>query len=101
MTTTKTVKAVALDFLTRAEPSVLVLKGAWGVGKTFAWSELVEAHRAKLKPPVYSYVSLFGVRSMSDLRLAILSKRRAALEIGEETTVSAVLNQDVKDAGKR
>lgn len=101
MTTTTTVKAVALSFLTRAEPGVLALKGSWGVGKTYAWDELIRAHRDKLHPKVYAYVSLFGVRSLAELRLAILAKRRATKEIGEKVTVSSLLNQDALEVGKK
>lgn len=63
-------------FLRTAEPEVLCISGAWGVGKTYLWKDaLVQV--AKVAPPLpdYSYVSLFGVDSLEDLRLAIFANR--------------------------
>lgn len=88
--TTDTVKAVASDFLTRTAPGVLVLKGAWGVGKTHAWKRLVEAEPASLEPKKYSYVSLFGLRTISDLRMAIVAKARLTSTIGQRLTPSTI-----------
>lgn len=69
--TTATVKKVATDFLTRKEPGVLALKGAWGVGKTFFWDNLVKELGDKLQPPRYSSVSLFGIASKRELSIAL------------------------------
>jgi hypothetical protein len=64
----------AIDrFLSRPEAEVLCIRGKWGVGKTFAWQRRLEAaQEAKsIKLPRYSYVSLFGVNSLDELKLAI------------------------------
>lgn len=87
---TATVRDVAKDFLLREGSGILALKGAWGVGKTHAWRDIVEKNRNAVKPPKYAYVSLFGVRSISELRLAIVSKERPAKDIGMPLTVDAV-----------
>jgi hypothetical protein len=54
---------------------VLAFKGAWGVGKTYAWKRIIEDENQKVWPEAYAYVSLFGLESLSDLRIAILSNR--------------------------
>ena len=43
--TVATVKTVAARFLKSVKPEVLALKGAWGVGKTYAWNKLVLDYR--------------------------------------------------------
>jgi hypothetical protein len=60
-------------FLVSAEPGVLCIRGRWGVGKTFAWKRhLADAIAAgQLAMPGYSYVSLFGLNSLEDLRFAV------------------------------
>src|SRR5262249_52476152 len=60
-------------FLARQEPEVLCIRGKWGVGKTYTWAkELEAAQRADaIKLPRYSYVSLFGVNSLEELKFAI------------------------------
>jgi hypothetical protein len=60
-------------FLGREEPEVICIRGRWGVGKTYTWTkQLEEAQKAKaVKLPRYSYVSLFGVKSLDELKFAI------------------------------
>jgi len=71
---TATVRKVATDFLTRKEPGVLALKGAWGVGKTHFWDNLVKELHDKLQPTRYSSVSLFGIASKRELSIALYAK---------------------------
>jgi hypothetical protein len=64
----------AIDrFLSRPDAEVLCIRGKWGVGKTFAWQRRIEAaQKAKsIKLLRYSYVSLFGVNSLDELKFAI------------------------------
>jgi hypothetical protein len=51
-----------------------VLKGQWGVGKTYMWKNLIREIGAESSLVKYSYVSLFGINSVADLRLAIVAK---------------------------
>jgi hypothetical protein len=69
----KLVKEEIAKFLARKDAEVLCVRGRWGVGKTFAWSTGLEAaHHAKtIQLPRYSYVSLFGVNSLDELKFAI------------------------------
>ncbi|NOJ99217.1 hypothetical protein HMI51_40755, partial [Corallococcus coralloides] len=67
----------ALDAFMKSDNSVLVIKGDWGGGKTFFWKKYYNDHKNHLKQIAYSYVSLFGKNSLSDIRREIfhLAKR--------------------------
>jgi len=66
--------AVLKEFLTDGEPTVLALTGRWGTGKTHAWKAAVKAHRNAIQFHRYCYVSLFGINSMTELRMALFTK---------------------------
>src|SRR5712671_5048222 len=70
---TKLVKEEIAKFLGRADAEVLCVRGKWGVGKTYTWAKQLEtAQQSKIvKLPRYSYVSLFGVNSLDELKFAI------------------------------
>jgi len=57
----------------RHEAEVLCIRGKWGVGKTYTWDKQLEAAQQEktVKLPRYSYVSLFGVNSLDELKFAI------------------------------
>ena len=63
--TTATVRSVVERFLKSSDPEVLVLKGAWGVGKTYAWNKWVADSKNALPLKSYCYVSLFGIPPLS------------------------------------
>ncbi|WP_315766671.1 MULTISPECIES: P-loop NTPase fold protein [unclassified Bradyrhizobium] len=69
----KLVKEEIARFLARNVPEVLCVRGKWGVGKTFAWATGLEAAHKENSIPLlrYSYVSLFGVNSLDELKFAI------------------------------
>jgi len=67
---TETVRNVVVRFLREAKPGVLVLRGKWGVGKTYFWQSCVAAAANESSRKHYSYVSLFGVSSIQQLQLA-------------------------------
>jgi hypothetical protein len=69
----KLVKEEIGKFLAHQEPEVLCIRGKWGVGKTYTWAkELETAQRTNaVKLPRYSYVSLFGVNSLEELKFAV------------------------------
>jgi hypothetical protein len=60
-------------FLKSSHYRVAVLKGQWGVGKTFFWKAFFEAHRQDLKFRAYSYVSLFGAKDVAGVKQQILA----------------------------
>jgi|SRR5215213_1881275 len=65
------------DFISDTHNDLFVLKGKWGVGKTFFWKRLIEANRTRrsVGKRWYSYVSLFGVSSLDDLKNSIIASR--------------------------
>ena len=88
--TVATVERVAERFLAQQRCAVLALKGAWGVGKTYAWKRIVERSRDQMWPKAYSYVSLFGVASLAALRVAILANSRPAELLGQTLTFDLI-----------
>jgi hypothetical protein len=60
-------------FLASEAPEVLAIKGGWGVGKTYAWNAYLHEARNQRRIALadYSYVSLFGVNSLRDLKYSI------------------------------
>lgn len=63
----------SLDAFFKGEDKVLVIKGNWGVGKTFSWNSYIEGRIAAkdLNQIAYSYVSLFGKTSLADIRASV------------------------------
>lgn len=60
-------------FLKSPEPEVLCLKGKWGVGKTYAWNHYLQeaAENGELGMEQYAYASLFGMKSLEDIKYAL------------------------------
>jgi hypothetical protein len=84
-TPTLLVRSEIERFLRGPEPEVLCISGAWGTGKTYLWKEvLVETAKAQPPPSLlsYSYVSLFGVDRLEELKLSIFANR-ISLEEGK------------------
>lgn len=69
--TIATVQAVSTEFLNNPKPEVLVIKGEWGSGKTYAWRKIVADNTAPKGLKKYSYLSLFGFSSVSELPLSV------------------------------
>ena len=67
----KHIESSILSFLQHSEANVLVLKGAWGVGKTFFWNNIVESKKEHINQKKYSYVSLFGLKGIEELQASI------------------------------
>ncbi len=63
-------------FLKEPEPEVLVLKGKWGTGKTFAWIKTLNEVNSEndLSRKKYAYISLFGIDSIESIRQAIIEE---------------------------
>ncbi len=70
-------------FVSNSHNDLLVIKGNWGVGKTYFWQNLIKKafdtnlqlnDRVDLGMNHYAYVSLFGLSSPEELRDTILSK---------------------------
>ena len=63
------------------QPGALLLKGDWGVGKTYLWRTHIVPYLGERR---YVYVSLFGVRALADLKTRLIS----GLVIGNSLEVS-------------
>jgi hypothetical protein len=79
-------------FLSSNEPEVICIGGRWGVGKTYAWKKyLKDAHdEADIALKRYSYVSLFGVNSLDELKYAIFENSVKSSDVGAELTLEAL-----------
>ncbi len=73
----KKIKAVIDKFLTSDDPEVICISGEWGIGKTHLWNERLEdavnsnEKRHGVAVNRYSYVTLFGLNSLDDVKGSI------------------------------
>lgn len=60
-------------FLQTPTPQVLCIRGKWGVGKTYIWNEVLKQTKAEggISLPYYSYVSLFGLQTIDEVRQVV------------------------------
>ncbi len=93
------VERVIKNFSDDPAPKVLAIKGQWGVGKTYAWHKVIREVRLTAMPSKYAYVSLFGMRSMAELRTAILANTQPTRLVGEKVT-ARVLNSEWKSLSR-
>ena len=68
------VEEVVKNFLHRSDQEVMVIKGAWGTGKTYTWKKLFEENQGGRALTDYCYISLFGISSMTELRAEIFTR---------------------------
>lgn len=87
-------KSQIQKFLRSAEPEVLAIKGAWGVGKTYSWNKfLLDAkNENRIALDKYSYVSLFGINSLDALKYTIFEHVVAKDMIGTEANIDTFKN---------
>src|SRR3712207_2036559 len=70
---TDLVNSEVVKFLKSQAPEVLCIRGKWGVGKTYTWTTRLEEVQTsgKIALQRYSYVSLFGINSLDELKFSI------------------------------
>lgn len=63
----------SLDAFFNGDMQVVVIKGKWGVGKTYFWNSYIEGkiESPQCKQVAYSYISLFGKSSLNDVKQSI------------------------------
>lgn len=93
-------------FLASEAPEVMSIKGAWGVGKTYAWNKYLgnAKNQNKVALKKYSYVSLFGINSLDDLKFSIFENMVDKRSIGRRPTVETFKNNTadlLKSLGKK
>lgn len=71
----KKVKSALVDFVKGEKDRAIVLKGDWGTGKTHLWKQVVLESRDSFHKRNYSYVSLFGLNSLKDLKKSIYENK--------------------------
>lgn len=73
-------------FLEGTEPEVLCISGEWGVGKTYSWNYFLEVAQKEKKVgwQHYAYVSLFGMKSLNDLKYSLFEATKPTERIGEK-----------------
>ncbi len=89
----------SLDAFFSSDMQVAVVKGKWGVGKTYFWNEYV---KSLIKSPhcqqvAYSYISLFGKSNLSDIRQSIF---HASKPIKSESVVDDSFNSSFEEESK-
>lgn len=78
----KVIKDQFKKFITNKEPYVFALRGNWGVGKTYLWNKYIKENKDKLSCEYYSYVSLFGINSIDELKRSIFENMIKKNSIG-------------------
>lgn len=78
-------------FLASEAPEVMSIKGTWGVGKTYAWNTYLNSAKKQNKVALekYSYVSLFGINSLDDLKFSIFENMVDQRQIGRKPSVES------------
>ncbi|MEJ0022892.1 MAG: hypothetical protein WDN76_05215 [Alphaproteobacteria bacterium] len=79
-------------FLASSDPEVLCISGQWGVGKTYTWNHLLRASQTanKIALDGYSYVSLFGLNSVAELKQAIFENRVSSADVEARPNLASV-----------
>jgi hypothetical protein len=93
-------------FLASEVPEVLAIKGGWGVGKTYAWNAYLHAakNQQRIALSDYSYVSLFGINSLQELKSSIFENMMTRQHIGRRPSVEsfrANMNRLLRTTGKK
>jgi hypothetical protein len=81
------VKEQILRFLSTNTPEVLAIKGGWGVGKTYSWEQYIKEFKTDCVLQSYSYVSLFGINSIDELKQATFLNTIDTKRIGEAPNI--------------
>jgi hypothetical protein len=101
MSIAKVEKALC-SFAAQKTGTAIVLKGEWGTGKTHFWNRVVKSSFRSFSRPKYSYVSLFGLNSLNDLKRSIFENTVECAKAGELITKESVFENlkklDLSDA---
>ncbi|MBS7703299.1 hypothetical protein [Chelatococcus asaccharovorans] len=99
----KELKPAIERFLYAPRPEVLCVVGAWGAGKTHAWKWIAE--QASQTPDRalrdYAYVSLFGLKSLDEVKTAILTNTVPASEMRKPPSSAQFMKTWAGSPGRR
>lgn len=65
------IEEVIKDFISSSTPKILAIKGKWGSGKTYTWNRVLNLNKGALKEKEYSYLSLFGISTIQELKTSL------------------------------
>ena len=82
--------------LTRADPFICLIKGQWGVGKTYFVKKFIRDNRDSIAKANFAYVSLFGISSIDELVQAIFINSVSTTSL--DTTWSGALSPSSEEA---
>lgn len=82
------IEAAIQDFIKTQGSGVFVIKGAWGVGKTYLFNKVLGHCVEVAATKKYSYVSLFGARSIADVKKSILTNCIDSDKYGQDPTIT-------------
>lgn len=76
---------------------VAVIRGDWGVGKTYYWDQYIKDRISSkdVKHIAYSYVSLFGKNSLQDIKSGIFQNAKA---IASDETIIEAFEDELRKA---
>jgi len=82
------------NFIVHPEKKVLILKGKWGVGKTYFWKNYINSVKCKnaITEKAVSYVSLFGKKDISEIKNAIYTKAKYGKDGENQGAKTAIKN---------
>jgi hypothetical protein len=88
----KLVKSQIDRFLASDTPEVISIKGHWGIGKTFSWNKFLQEAKDKdiITLEKYSYVSLFGINSVDQLKRSVFENIVSKKDIGVEPSIETL-----------
>lgn len=79
-------------FISNPIPEVMSLRGHWGSGKTWTWVNVLEANKKNISLSKYSYVSLFGINDINELKETIFRSTINRSEIGGKPSLKTFSN---------
>src|SRR3989338_4153223 len=79
-------------FLSSTESEVLCIKGKWGVGKTYTWNQYLKKAISDKKVSLkrYAYLSLFGQKTLDDLRYSLFENTIEIEQINEGPSLESL-----------
>lgn len=78
----KNVRNQITKFLQSEKAQVLCIRGHWGTGKTWTWDDVLK-NTAPISLQHYSYVSLFGLNSLDDIKQEIFHQTKPVDTLGK------------------
>ncbi len=83
----------------KGEAKVAVLKGGWGVGKTYFWDSYIHSRISEnnLQQIAYSYISLFGKSSLSEVKNSLF---HSATPISTDSEIEKSFDEEFTKTSK-